>query len=111
MVEANAVAAVAEDVVAIENNLTRDFLIGLHRPVPVATPAVVADAVAAQRIGPWRAIDADAVLAVAVEHAARKQAAAAGDAAGAGGRHGKAGFAVLDHQAVGDDDAVGAPIR
>src|SRR3954468_18056822 len=110
MVEANAVAAVAENVVAVQGNLAGDLLIGLHRPVPVAVPAVVADAVAAKRIGPRGAIDADAVLAVAVEHTACKQPAAAGDAAGAGGRHGKAGFPVLDHQAIGDDDAVGAPV-
>src|SRR3954466_655987 len=109
-VEADAVAAVAVDVVAVEDDLARRVFLLLHFPVPVAVAAVVADAVAAQGVRAGRAVEHDAVLAVRVEHARAQQAAAPGDARRAASGAVEARFAVLEHQAVGDDQPVGAPV-
>src|SRR4051812_12325057 len=110
-VKADAVAAVAEDIVTVERDLHRPVFMLLHRPVPVAVAAVVADAIAAQRVRAGRAVEGDAVLPVAVHHAAAHQAAAAGEAGGAAPGDVEARFAVLDHEALRHHQPVGAPVR
>src|SRR5881394_805758 len=76
----------------------------------IAIATVVADAVSAQRVGAGGTVQGNAVLAVAVEHTAGEQAAPPGDACDAASGNIEAGFAVLEHHAVADDQAVRAPI-
>src|SRR3954470_10711376 len=74
-VEADAVAAITVDVIAVKRDLPRNLLAPLHLPVPVPVTPAVADAAAADGVGPRGAVEAYAVLAVSVDHAASQEPA------------------------------------
>src|SRR5436190_778646 len=78
--------------------------------MPVAVAPIVADSIAAHGVGPGRAVERNPILAVAVHDAARDQAATARHTGRAAGGYVEPGFAVADHQALGDNQSVSAPV-
>src|SRR3954470_25039356 len=68
--EADAVAAIAVDVIAVNRDLARNLLASLHFPVPVPVTPAIANAPAPDSVGPRSAAEGYTVLAVRVDPAA-----------------------------------------